>query len=895
MVETGVPTLEDAIGRANDMLAGKALPPRDVLPIVKLLHAGRKFGLARRLLDQFAEDVWVKGDPLNRRQVAQKRALSTYKDPDLPTDLKLERALAILREADDLNTTTDQETLGLAGAIFKRQWEATGQERYLETSAAYYWRGYERGVENDFGYTAINAAFVLDQLAAAECPEGKLSSPSVESARVRRERAAGVRQAIVDRVAPLEQGRDHAWLAGTWWFLVTIGEAWFGLEQFDRAREWLMRAAALAGVADWERESTARQLATLWRLARDAAKRDGRAYDDRGEAVLREFLGNSEAALTSVVQGRIGVAMSGGGFRASLYHIGVLAKLAELDLLRHVEYLSCVSGGSIIGAAYYLGVRSLLQDKADGDITREDYIRLVQRIGEEFQRGVERNIRTRIAAEWTTNLKMLLLSGYSRTNRAGELYETELFAPTAPQIDWRTTALADLTVQPKGELDGFSPKDHNWRRTAKVPILVLNATALNTGHNWQFTATWMGEPPAGIDTEIDANYRLRRMYYGDAPGAHRRLRVGDAVAASACVPGLFEPLSLGDLYQRQDETGALVRPIARLVDGGVHDNQGVAALLEQGCSVLLVSDASGQMSSQDFPSTGLLGVPLRANSILQARIRTSQYEDLEARRRGGLLKGLLFVHLKMDLESLPVDWIDSKDPSTPPRRTQLTSYGVDKELQRCLAAMRTDLDSFSEAEAYALMTSGYLMTETALREPLLGFPVAPAPRHQWTFLAVEPLMKVPGASPLRRQLAVADKLFLKVWLLTRSLQLGAGLAVLMLLVLLGVAVKGSWQSELSLSLSVGSIVLSVGAVALSLAGLGVVSKIINYRKTVQDILIALGMVTVGFLLARLHLHVFDRIFLAQGRLARLLGKGAAAPAPAVEAKTRDHSTRGTSA
>jgi hypothetical protein len=33
---------------------------------------------------------------------------------------------------------------------------------------------------------------------------------------------------------------------------------------------------------------------------------------------------------------------------------------------------------------------------------------------------------------------------------------------------------------------------------------------------------------------------------------------------------------------------------------------------------------------------------------------------------------------------------------------------VDKDLQRKLAGLRTDLDSFSEVEAYSLMLSGYL-------------------------------------------------------------------------------------------------------------------------------------------------------------------------------------------
>lgn len=47
---------------------------------------------------------------------------------------------------------------------------------------------------------------------------------------------------------------------------------------------------------------------------------------------------------------RIGLALSGGGFRATAYHLGVFRKLEELGLLNKVDLLSCVSGGSIAGA-----------------------------------------------------------------------------------------------------------------------------------------------------------------------------------------------------------------------------------------------------------------------------------------------------------------------------------------------------------------------------------------------------------------------------------------------------------------------------------------------------------------------------------------------------------------
>jgi NTE family protein len=47
---------------------------------------------------------------------------------------------------------------------------------------------------------------------------------------------------------------------------------------------------------------------------------------------------------------RIGLALSGGGFRAAAFHLGTFLKLRELKLLDKVDVLTCVSGGSIAGA-----------------------------------------------------------------------------------------------------------------------------------------------------------------------------------------------------------------------------------------------------------------------------------------------------------------------------------------------------------------------------------------------------------------------------------------------------------------------------------------------------------------------------------------------------------------
>ncbi|MFM8487467.1 MAG: patatin family protein, partial [Bacteroidota bacterium] len=101
--------------------------------------------------------------------------------------------------------------------------------------------------------------------------------------------------------------------------------------------------------------------------------------------------------------------------------------------------------------------------------------------------------------------------------------------------------ISDLKILP---YSSFNPKSDNWSRPDKIPMLVLNATTLNTGHNWQFTVSWMGEPPSNIRQDVDVKKRLRRMYYEQAPYPYKKIRLGQAVGASSCVPALFAPFRM---------------------------------------------------------------------------------------------------------------------------------------------------------------------------------------------------------------------------------------------------------------------------------------------------------------------------------------------------------------
>jgi hypothetical protein len=83
-------------------------------------------------------------------------------------------------------------------------------------------------------------------------------------------------------------------------------------------------------------------------------------------------------------------------------------------VLRNVEVLSCVSGGAIVGAYYYLKVRHLLHTRTNSEITPEDYIKVVREMVDEFTAGVQKNIRTRVAVNPLKNFLMFWSEDYSR-------------------------------------------------------------------------------------------------------------------------------------------------------------------------------------------------------------------------------------------------------------------------------------------------------------------------------------------------------------------------------------------------------------------------------------------------------------------------------------------------
>jgi predicted acylesterase/phospholipase RssA len=473
----------------------------------------------------------------------------------------------------------------------------------------------------------------------------------------------------------------------------------------------------------------------------------------------------------------LGVCLSGGGFRASFYHIGVLARMAELGMLKHVEVISTVSGGSIVGAAYYLLLKQLLESKTDEVLQDSDYVALVEKLETHFLEAVQKNLRMRTFAHPLKNMRMALPT-YSRSDAIGELYEKHIYRPLI-KVNDRPIMMSDLYINPKGVPHGvFHPCDEaigNVTRMHKVPILVLNATSLNTGHNWCFTASWMGEvPPRNPNIrDIDKKDRYRRVRYRDITSRKKDFMLGKAVAASAGVPGLFPPMAVSSLYFNRR---------VQLVDGGVFDNQGIVGALDPDhlCSDFVVSDASGESDAQDNPDTRLFNVLANASSVLTGRVREEMVNYVEESRAGHVA----YFHLTRGLFARDIEYneqpvINQSQVNKPQGITSSQDeFNVHQDMQRALAHVRTDLDSFTDIEAGCLQADGYQMSDDRLKQLPAKYLATQSFYGNWRF---KPFIDKLAANDAltRKHLTIASHKFLKplFHLLHGTLEPGRSLAL----------------------------------------------------------------------------------------------------------------------
>jgi NTE family protein len=264
----------------------------------------------------------------------------------------------------------------------------------------------------------------------------------------------------------------------------------------------------------------------------------------------------------------ISLALSGGGFRATVFHLGVLACLAKEDLLEGVGLLSTVSGGSLCaGLVYSLNGFQWPGSRIFLDQVEPQARQLMTTF--DLQGSLIRRV---FGTLWTI-----------LETRADDL-------SSMMQEYWKITAkLSDLPSKPR------------W---------MINATCYETGKNWRFERFRMGDYIFGYTNDTD-------------------LPLSHALAASAGFPGLIGALELDakgcQWFRYQDRVDASQKivgedeedrwekvpiqpryPKVHLWDGGVYDNHGLEGIhdFQTGWSerfgFLIVSDAAGRSGEETY-------------------------------------------------------------------------------------------------------------------------------------------------------------------------------------------------------------------------------------------------------------------------------------------------------
>lgn len=553
---------------------------------------------------------------------------------------------------------------------------------------------------------------------------------------------------------------------------------------------------------------------------------------------------------------KLGLALSGGGFRTALFHLGVLMGLAEHRILGRVESISTVSGGSIVGAALYLRMLHAHRDP-NQRLDDETLQRIVTELARDFVPAVERNVRMLALAKWRPLVRMAA-PDYSRSDRVAEIYEELFFRGV---LDGASRPVLMRELDPGGEPG--APRD------GRMPRFMINATSLNSGRNWRFSPTTMGEPPRRPEVaDLDKATRFEAPdRYEDLPTHPRDIPLSVAVAASSALPGGMHPMSISQMYPDHR---------IQLTDGGVHDNQGVQALIDDGCSHALVSDTGGQLLTQEHASPSLLRVLFRTSGILYGRVRQEQlFRLMERPRREGFPEPLGLIHLRRGVPVQLRHYTRTPQPRDEPRVPTAGSsagFGVHPDAMELLAELRTDLDSFSELESLALIGAAYRITGDVLSGSgwLAMRAEGSLPPATGVVRGLDAIGEVLARAPteFRRHMEIGRSRFFKSlmvyrwpWWLTRA---GAAAA-------LGAIVWAAIRFRAT-DVSVGSIAIAIGALVLvvlvqvvtSVARIADRGPIVVLKAIRNGIA---GVFVVAW--ARFYLAVFNPLFLRAGRFGQM--------------------------
>ena len=140
MANGAAPDPVELIARARRLLTTPA-PQADVVAAAQTLMRFNKWLDVAALLEIARSAATTVREPrVDTLSIAQQALCISKEKQQLKADEAFARAVEVLTSG-DLATTADQETLGIAGGIYKRYWDTFRQPEHLQQAFTYYERG----------------------------------------------------------------------------------------------------------------------------------------------------------------------------------------------------------------------------------------------------------------------------------------------------------------------------------------------------------------------------------------------------------------------------------------------------------------------------------------------------------------------------------------------------------------------------------------------------------------------------------------------------------------------------------------------------------------------------------------------------------------------------------
>lgn len=259
----------------------------------------------------------------------------------------------------------------------------------------------------------------------------------------------------------------------------------------------------------------------------------------------------------------VALCLSGGGYRAMLYHAGALLRLNEVGLLGKLDFVSSVSGGSLAAGVLARGWSRLeWRDGVASNLQDEVLEPMLDFAGRTVDVG---SVLTGAVLPWVRISDRLVGS-----------YEKHLFG---------STTLQDLPATPR---------------------FIFCATNLQSGVLIRFSKRYLWD------------YKV-----GQVP--RPRLPLALAVAASSAFPPVLSPVAVrlpADAWSAESaELGtAEFRKELLLSDGGVYDNLGLEPVLKR-CATILVSDGGGKLEPTGKVASDWARHTRRVLSVIDQQVR----------------------------------------------------------------------------------------------------------------------------------------------------------------------------------------------------------------------------------------------------------------------------------